>query len=315
MMLLVYGLEKFAARPELSPQQQQIGDELRQMIELLREAKGGGVAQEFAGKLKFLDDNRDAIEKGIVAWINLIEVIVQGAERRYPTGHGRHKKEQVKAALHQIITSDDFEFPQVPAYLQPVIMDIAVDYSVEILVANLNEYHLWDSSRPDQPSWRGAMRGALAIVMTLLTPAAEILSWLYVRLKYWEPLTPELAAAVEKVKAANLLKIKRELLGGPTDLVVFVANHGPQMIAGFKLFFEVVHLAERFIEKSGPEKKAYARDLIIAVLDELGFPLPAGLFGALVTGFIDAGIESAWSVFDLRAPETFKHRRQANAAA
>jgi hypothetical protein len=308
-MFLTGGLNKKSSTGPATPQQREISAELQQMIKLLREAKGGGVSQEFARKLKILDDNRADIEKGIVAWTNLVEVIVQGAEQRYPKGYGDRKKAQVRAALYQIVSGEDFEIPKVPRYLQPVIMEIVVDWFVEVIVVNANEYELWDSREPDK-GWMGSIWALLGMALNLLAPLAEIFSWIYVKMRYSEPLTPELEAAVQRVKDTHLISDKRALLGSPTDFITFVAQHSKQIAAGTKLFFEVVHQAERFVSLSGPEKKDYARDVILGVLDELGFPVGGGLFGAIVTAFIDSGIESAWSIFDKRAPEAFRHRRR-----
>jgi hypothetical protein len=308
MMFLARGLRKKSSTAEGTPQQREISAELRQMIALLREAKGGGVSQEFVRRLKILDDNREDIEKGIVAWINLVEIIVQGAEQRNPAGNGGRKKAQVRAAIYKIVSGEEFRIPKVPRYLQPVIMEIVVDWCVEVIVVNANEFDLWDSSRPIK-SWAGAIWALLGIALQFLAPLAEIFSWIYVQVRYKEPLTPELEAAVQRVKATHLLSDKRAFLGSPTDLILFVADHGQQVAAATKLFFEVVHQAERFSTLSGPDKKAYARDVILGVLAELGFPVGPGLFGAIVTAFIDTGIESAWSIFDKRAPEAFKHRR------
>src|ERR1700677_3746359 len=79
-------------------QQWQVAAEVRQLIELLREAKGGGVSEPFAGALKDLADHGPDIEKGIVAWVQLIEELIQGAESRYPDGRGGRKQAQVRAA-------------------------------------------------------------------------------------------------------------------------------------------------------------------------------------------------------------------------
>jgi hypothetical protein len=308
-MFFTRGLNKKSSTGAATPQQREISAELRQMIELLRKAKGGGVSQEFAKKLKILDDNRAEIEKGIVAWVKLVEVIVQGAEQRYPDGHGARKKAQVRAALYQIVSGEEFQIPKVPRYLQPVIMEIVVDWFVEVIVANANEFDLWDDSQPK--GWAGAIWTLVGMAMKLLlAPLAEIFSWIYVKVRYKEPLTPELEAAVKEVKDTHLLSNKRALLGSPTDLITFVAEHSQQIAAGTRLFFEVVHQAERFVSMSGPDKKAYAREVILGVLEELGFPVRSGLFGAIVTAFIDSGIESAWSIFNERAPEAFRHRRR-----
>jgi hypothetical protein len=308
-MFLTRGLNKKSSTGAGTPQQRAIQVELQQMIDLLRKAKGGGISQEFARKLKILDDHRADIEKGIVAWVNLVEVIVQGAEQRYPDGYGNRKKAQVRAALYQIVSGEEFQIPKVPRYLQPVIMEIVVDWCVEVIVVNANEFELWDSSQPDK-GWAGAVWAVLARLLKLLAPLATIFSWIYVQVRYKEPLTPELQAAVDRVKATHLVSDKRALLGSPTDLITFVAQHSQQIAAGTKLFFAAVHQAERFVSLGGPEKKAYARDVILGVLAELGFPVGPGLVGAIVTAFIDSGIESAWSIFDKRAPEAFRHRRR-----
>jgi hypothetical protein len=307
-MFLTRGVNKKSSTGGGTPQQREISAELRQMIALLREAKGGGVSQEFARKLKILDDNRADIEKGIVAWVKLVEVIVQGAEQRYPDGRGGRKKAQVRAALYQIISGEEFQIPKVPPYLQPVIMNIVVDWSVDVIVDNVNEFNLWDDSQPK--GWAGAIWTLMGMALKLLGPLFELFNRLYVKVRFSEPLTPELEAAVKAVKDTHLLSDKRALLGSPTDLITFVAQHSQQIIAGTRLFFEVVHQAERFVSMSGPDKKAYARDVILGVLDELGFPVGPGLFGAIVTAFIDSGIESAWSIFNKRAPEAFRHRRR-----
>lgn len=292
-------------------QQLVLQEDLRRAVDLLRTAKGDGGAEAFAALLRALDDNRDAIEQGVVAWVNLVEIVVQGAEQRYPDGNGPVKKSQVVAALHRIVDAEQITIPHIPAYLQPVVMDLAVEWTVEVVVGGINGYDLWDDSRPMPNTLAAWIWAGLARLLRLLRPLAELLSWLYVRLRYFEPLTPELEAAVDRVIAADLLGTKKRLLGTPAALIRHIAAHGPQIIAATRLLFEVVHHAEQFSSLSGPGKKAYARDLVLAAMSELGLDVEDSLFGPLIVAFIDTGIESAFSLMSRRAPEMFAPARTA----
>jgi hypothetical protein len=80
------------------------------------------------------------------------------------------------------------------------------------------------------------------------------------------------------------------------------------MTAGVKAFFEVVAMTERLRSASGPEKKAYASQVVKAALKELGFPIEGGLLGAIADVVISAGIESALNLFKKRAPNSFRSR-------
>jgi len=303
-------LREKGEQEDASPQRQDLREAVFRMIALLREAKGGGVPAQFAKYLKAIDDNRDQIQKGLIAWIHLIEVLVQEAERAHRRGGGKRKKAQVKAAAFRILNSQKARLPGIPEYLYPLVMDVAVEWMAEALVQVENGYALWDS-RPEEKVWSPVadfvnwLKQALARIWQ---PLVESLITAYTTFKYREPLSPELEKAVEGVETAGILANKNRALRSGIDFLKFVGDHGPQMIAGVKLIFEVVHMAESFIELDGPGKKQYAHDLIVATMEELGFPVGSGLLGIIVGAFIDAGIEAAWSIFNKRAPETFKHR-------
>jgi hypothetical protein len=119
---------------------------------------------------------------------------------------------------------------------------------------------------------------------------------------------------VEGVVVSGILADKRSNIHAGVELVQFLGEHGEQAIAGIKLIFEAVYQAESFLELDGPGKKQYAHDLVVATLEELGFPVGSGLIGAIADSFIDAGIESAVTIFTARAPESFKHRRTSSDA-
>jgi hypothetical protein len=316
MKLLALMLLRHAGEEEdASPQRVELRAAVLRMMALLREAMGGGVAQELAAVLKTLNDNRGQIQKGIIAWIHLIEVLVQEAERAHRHGGGARKKAQVKAAAFRILTSQKARLPGIPDYLYPLVMDFVVEWMTEAIVQAENEYALWES-RPEENVWSPVadfvnwIKQALARIWQ---PIVGCLITAYTTFKYREPLSPELEKAVEGVEPAGILANKNSALRSGVDFLIFVGNHAQQMIAGVKLIFEAVHMAETFLELDGPGKKQYAHDLIIATLEDLGFPVGSGLMGIIVSAFIDAGIEAAWSIFTKRAPETFKHRRKLNA--
>jgi hypothetical protein len=317
MKLLALALRQ-QEREDASPQRTVLRADVLQMIALLREAMGGGVAAELAKRLKALDDHRDQIQKGVIAWIQLIEVLVQEAERGWrkragqqAKGGGTQKKSQVKAALFQILNSEQARLPIVPDYLYPLVMDLAVDWTIDALVKVENDYHLWHSL-PEENLW--SLVDFVGWLVRSWQWAVGCLIWIYVRNKYREPLNPELRMAVKRVEDEGLLKDKRSALRSGIDFVKFVGDHGQQAIAAVKLFFDAVHQAETFLNLDGPGKKKYAHDLIVATLEDLGFPVGTGLVGIIAGAFIDTGIEAAWSIFNKRAPETFKHRSQSSGA-
>lgn len=295
-------------RREPSEAQRNVDAEVHQLVELLREAASGGVAEGLGAALQNLADHGPDIERGVVAWIELMEVLVQAAEQRYPNGNGARKKGQVRAAVHAIYNDSNLQLPGVPRDLSPLVINITIDWVIDALVQSVDTYGLWDSSRPDHWSLDGALRAAGAAVLDALQPFFRFLNWIYAKLHYVEPLTPEVKAAVQRVKDAGLIYDKRTLIKPATDVIVFIGQHGEQMTAGVKAFFEVVAMTERLRSASGPEKKVYASQVVKAALKELGFPIDNILLGAIADVVISAGIESALNLFKKRAPKTFQSR-------
>jgi hypothetical protein len=306
-------------RGQDSKEQEQIRVELWRMLGLLRTAMGPGMAEELGAMLRSLAADSDQIERGIAAWIGLIEILVQGSERQRPEGGGRLKKAEVKSAMHDILSSGRFKLPSIPRYLQPIIIDFFVDWSIDALVSAANGYQLWDHQKPAPPSFRtfvnGLLNHALQAARPLLEWLAGLAAGVYARLRYWAPLTPELRAALDKVERDGLITNKQQLMRRETELVIFVGQHGQQVTALFQLVFEAVREAEFISELSGPQKKDYAINLIMEVLEEIGFPVDSPLFSAIARAVVSGAIESALNVFKRRAPETFQRSNLQTASA
>jgi hypothetical protein len=308
MILLEVLARKFSSSSDPPPQRAALRQDISEMLVQLRTVGTIIFSREFAVRLNAIAINSPQLETGVVAWVNLIEVLIQGAEQRYPEGNGPRKKAQVRSALHQLITTNDVQIPSVPPVLQPVVLEIVLDWAVDILVDGVNQYNLWDDSEPF--ATHSAFRMFLSGMLNGLQPIVQYLMRLYVQLRYWRPLSPEVQAAVDRARQENLIATKRAAFGTPADLLLFMSQHRGQVIAGFKLFLEVVHQAQRIENLSGPEKKTYARDIVLSLLEELGFPVGSGLIGAIATNFIDAGIESAYNLLRRRAPELFNNATQ-----
>jgi|GEM_PF-7063870 len=298
-----------------SPQREDLRREVWKLIKLLREAKGGGMAEEFARQIRFLDEHRAEIEKGVIVWIHLIELFVHSAERAHGDGAGNVKKAQVKSALFKILNSDKASIPNVPRYLQPLIVDFVIDWLIDAIVMVENDYCLWNVSEQAESGWslRSFIIWFLHFTAPVWQPVIEWLIRVYTTAKYSEPLSPELKAAVDAVIAEGIVEDKNALLRHLFDLVVFIGNHPKEAIAGVRLVFEAVHLAESFTGLSGPEKKQRAIDLIMATLADLGIPT-SGIIGIFIEFFANSAIESAVSIFNMRAPETFGRDRSPLAA-
>lgn len=301
----------FKAPLPQSPGRERLRMEIGRMLTLLREAMGNGMPEKLGEVLRSLAQNSGKIEKAIIAWVRLIEVLVQQTERGSRGGAGELKKADVKAAMHYILSSDRFEIPGIPTYLRPIVIDLAVDWSIDMIVTNANQYDLWIPDPPEPETIYSRFCNLIRRLKQITRPfwerIAELFARLYVALRYLEPLSPELRTALEQVEQEGLIVSKQQLLRDGIDTVIFIGTHGSQVIALSRLVFEAVREAELFVQLSGPEKKQYARDLILTVLNELGFPVDSGLIGAIIQASVDAAIESAVDIFNRRAPEMFSH--------
>ena len=302
--------------------------EVERLVRLLREAMGGGVFDDFTAALSEMVQHRDEIQKSFLASINLVGVLTHAAERRDPrSGRGWLKKQEVKAAMRFLLKADKFDIPNVPDYLRPYVIDIAVDLGIDFVVEISNKHGLWEpAERPGsvqtgdllEPVWTSFREGLgdtlcwlAKVTQPIWSRVVEFFASLWESLQERTVLTPELQKALDEADRAGLVKQKRAGLGRAQDLVVWVGDHGDQVKACFELISEAVQITETLFSssKSGPEKKEYARDLIMSTLRALGSPLGSGLFALIAEGLIDSLIDAAVKLFN-NFPETkpaFKH--------
>jgi hypothetical protein len=283
----------------------------------LRTALARGVDRDLVRALQALARNSGRLERAAVVWIDLIEVLVQSAERRYgrTPGMGKRKAAEVKEALHYLMRENRFSLPNVPPELEPVLYDLVVNWTIDTVVLLLNRYGLWEDGSAPAPAamrllWR-ILAGIERLFRPLWTAAVRFIHSMRAKMRPRVTLSPEVKAAVDAVTREGLLATQEELVAGTASMLKWVAAHRDQLLASFELVFAAVNEAELVISLSGPEKKHYARDLVWAVLDDLGFRPRSGLLFALVDAMIDVAIEASVRVFHKRGVFTHRGRRAA----
>lgn len=278
--------------------------------QLLRIASDEGLDKDLAAAINFLAQHHQRIQRAFVVWMDLIEVLVQDAERRYGSapGMGELKAAHVKGVVRYLTRNQSFDIPNVPKFLEPVVMDIVVDWSVEVTVLLVNRYGLWtakgSSAKP---------RSLLTTIKLQLRRAAlvvvGIFFWVYVRirraLQREVMISPEIKAAIDAVRREGLIVHHRELFKGVADLLVWISSKRRTLMVLVEVTSAAVQQAEVFVSLTGAQKKAYARDLVIAVLDELGFEQRTGLLFAIVDSIIQSSIEASVNLFKKRG--VFSH--------
>jgi hypothetical protein len=99
----------------------------------------------------------------------------------------------------------------------------------------------------------------------------------------------------------------KQLLNAVVDLLGWVGAHRKPLIAIFDLVCAAVQEVEGHFSLSGPQKKSYAHDLVIAVLSDVGIELRAGWLFAFIDSMVNAAIEVAVHLFNKRGLFTHRH--------
>jgi hypothetical protein len=287
--------------------------EIWSLRRLLRVALGGGVEKEITAALESLAKKGDQVERAVVVWVDLIEVLVQTREQRYwpRRGLGTNKKAEVKEVVRYLLRGEHFELPHVPEFFAPVVVEIAADWTIDAVVLMANSYGLWKEPEPSGAPLQSGVSALRGWLSTTLRPVSLAVGSVVARI--WDlvrpqvPLPPEVLSALKAVEREGLIVQEKELIVGFSNLMQWIGTHRRQLTAMVELVFAAVQETEGYLSLSGPEKKAYATDLVLAVVDELGFSEQTGLVFEFLESIASSGIEVAVHLFNKRA--VFKHRR------
>lgn len=283
---------------------------------------GYGLTDELIRLIERTAPQGTQIKQALVGWVALVEVLVQEAEREYGSapGRGPRKTEQVKAALiHLMLDRPNLNIPEIPDFLLPIIAEIGVNWTIDSVVLILNHNNLWEPG-PVQPSVR------LGIFARLVHDFFQFWRWfsalpLVHRIEDWwaqltrrvvlraYPLSPEVRAAVKRVETAQVATLE-DVIARSIAVVRWIGERHNEVVALVQVVAFAVQEAEFIGQLSGPEKKVYARDLILAFLEYLGIiDQRAGLAYEFVSSFLDWGIDAVVAIFNARADSFGKRAR------
>ena len=204
-------------------------------------------------------DGRDVL----LSWFDLLEQIVQIAEQRYgsESGRGRFKAAQVKAALRRVIRESSSPSRDAVIALGPGALDLVLDAGLGIIVGLLNRRRtLWTTGGLGLPPKRPPLR--TRILLRLVRWFGAVYAWFQVKEPLDQALYDEVAGIVQK--DADPLTIVDKAL----DAARWVGEHRTTVEALMEIVAISCDEAEYFGRLTGSEKQAYARDLILVVLEE-----------------------------------------------
>jgi hypothetical protein len=310
LAILGYPPARRAAAPR--SQREHVRITIWKVRRLLREAAGAGVHEDVFRALNMLAAHGPAIQRAVIVWVDLIEVLVQDVERRYGAvpGQGTLKREEVKAVMRYLLRSERIDVPCVPEFLEPLVIDMLVDWSIDAVVLVSNRHGLWGEVA-QRPTPGRRLLTALAVQgRKFVRPLLRFLGWLANVIhdmgRARVSISPDLKAALDAVEREGLLFNNGDSFLFLSNTLAWLGQHRKSIIASTELVFTAVQEAEKFISQSGAQKKAYARDLIFVVLTELGFVPRTGLLSAIIDSLISSGIEAAVHLFHKR--NVFTHR-------
>jgi hypothetical protein len=266
-----------------------------------------GDGEEFVAVLNRLLRDRDQIVRSLIVWIDLIDTLVHQAERRYPLpGRGQLKRSEVKSAIVYLVRRRRLNIPNIPSFLEPVVVDIYADFTVNVIVSLTNDNGLWDlqeSSTPAHPVLR-SLKWALFRFWRFIRPAIEPIGRLFVRiylaLRYPTPISPALRQALEAVSRDSLTASRGGLINQAIGAKQFIGEHAGSLVAGVRLIASVVKEVERFASLSGPAKKRYATNLVRELLPELGIRAPGPVMELVIEAVVGFVIDAVVDLFNKR---------------
>lgn len=255
---------------------------------------------EIEADIKFLlsktGENRQQIIDFLTAFIELIGELVQENEKTYGKQRnlGKLKARRVKATIKYLFEKKDIDLPNVPDYLEPFIINKAVDWMISVVVQLYNKNSgAWDDVG-EAPKSRWVYPEiwwfrVIEFIAKLFTP----LLFLIAKINPSRPpkLSPALTEKVDRlVDVWNQGEKKNHVKTG-VDALIWIGHHQDELKAFMNILTDIINLAEGLKNASGPEKKSYAKNLFMAVLKDLGFIRSSGLFYSLVDFALDISID------------------------
>lgn len=256
-------------------------------------------ASFFQDTVKLLKDafgGADGFVSTVRAWANLIDKLVMEVESDFGSqpGRGPYKKRHVKGAILYLVKRTDLDIPRVPSFIEPIVWDVALDPMIDIIARVSNRNQLWEDV-PATPSLRARVNAAaqrVGSIGELLVRWLTKISWSLVFL--FSPVSPRLKTAVDEFLRENPEPFRSVLI-----IASWVVRNTGNLVIVSDLFSIVVVEAQFVEEADEKRRKIYARNLVLAFLDdEFGIPDRGTLGFHLLVTIVDVGVEVVAMLFD-----------------
>ena len=272
----------------------------RAFDEIVTHAPDGKV---FKGLSDFADALTD-VSREFLHWLSLVEDLVQEAEREFGRrpGFGKLKEARVRAALIYLLHRERISEFFGTSLLTPWLVDEVLSLIIKPLIFLLNrpvgpKKNLWQTQEQLGVESGYLMGKSRSWLFTFLDWPGRLL----MRIAWWlvfrcNPVTPKMKEIVESRQGEV-----RDTLQKTWKLVTWVASNR-EFLEGLLEIISIATLeAELFVEKSGKEKQAYARDLILTFLERREYLSGDNALEHLfVSVLIDFAIDSIVFIFNKR---------------
>jgi hypothetical protein len=293
-------------------QQQQISASARRNLWKLRRAvaqvveahKAEEAAREFKARAPSVKDIIVSIKK----WASFVEELMHAVQQDLGSAaSGALKKAHVKSALLYYFSRSRVGLPLLPHFIEPFAYEIIVDWSIEAVYELVKSNELWQEFTPSRRAGLFERMG-VAIRRFFRAVFERLADWNWRLVLRSHPVTPRLRKVIDQVTERT--DVGPTALGRQLRLVFeWFVSHQRELLAIVHLVSVAAHEAESFLDKTGPEKRVYARELVIAFLTDEGIISENGILGPTIARFvIDLLLDSAVEIFNKR--DHFKHRQR-----
>jgi hypothetical protein len=224
-----------------------------------------GAIEELGKVFSHLANSGVGVVELVLAWVDLIETVIQETEARFSSrpGGGAQKKAYVKSVLIELISRSKVA-KAAPDLFTTWVIWAGVDIAVDAIVRIINDRALWadddDTAPQDANSWFRRLGRRIAVFLL------NVFAWLYTRQLQRVELSPAVQQSVDRVLADHPIDPMR-LIDDVRGLLDWLGKHREEILAVVDLVTAATEQVEVFISLSGPEKQAYARDLIVTFVD------------------------------------------------
>lgn len=237
-----------------------------------------------------LRDQREGGGDALRAWFDLIEEVAQAVEQFHGrrSGRGALKKREVKGTLLYFLFKSRVDLPRIPGFIEPFVLEMAVDLAIDATVEVLNWNELWTDAPPQRPLGATVRATVVNRPFALIYWMARLLTVAAWRVIFWlHPAPPRARLVVDRFLERDQTLARRLRL-----FVEFAVRHARDLIPLTDIVSSAVIEAEHFLVSDGPRKKAYAREVVLAFLeDSAGLPDRDSPRFQVVQWLVDAGIE------------------------